>query len=237
MLASLTERQPPAVGSAPTGATGHRNRTNGVAKTKAAGIATPPPDPGSWNEANCAVMTTDALLGGANGSPKESPAGVVQDITQRWHTPLMVVPQGPDGDRVAMAAMRAGAIDYIDQTMSEEETLNTLGRLLRRAVDDCQERKGKWEASARIASLTHRERQVMLHLSSGLGTKEVAEQLHLAVKTVENHRAKLLGKLGARSQIEMARIAWIAGETCEIESDPKRLRIAARIRQQLMDNS
>ena len=233
LLASLTGAQslgapPPVTTHLPAGGT----ETNG----RVAAAASQAPGE-TWTTANCAVLTTEVLAGEASSSDPSSCEGRVRDLIQRWFTPVVIVPRGADGDRGAMAAMRAGARDFIDLDTSEDSALEVLRGLVRGAVEDWLQRKDKREASDQIASLTPRERQVMLHLSAGLDTKEVAAQLHLAVKTVENHRAKLLGKLDARSQIEMARIAWVAGETCEIESDPQRLRTAARVRQQLMGSS
>jgi DNA-binding NarL/FixJ family response regulator len=62
-----------------------------------------------------------------------------------------------------------------------------------------------------LEGLTPRERQVMLLLTSGASTKEVAERLRLSPKTVETHRVRIYQKVGATSIIELTRIAIRVG--------------------------
>ena len=63
-------------------------------------------------------------------------------------------------------------------------------------------------ASPQHASLTPREREVLVALSEGLTTKAIARRLGVALKTVESHKVRLFDKLGARTQAHLVSIAF-----------------------------
>ena len=60
------------------------------------------------------------------------------------------------------------------------------------------------ERDARRASLTEREREVMQRVAAGKLNKVIADELHVSVRTVEVHRARVFAKLGVRSAAELA---------------------------------
>ena len=60
------------------------------------------------------------------------------------------------------------------------------------------------ERSARLASLTEREAEVMQRVAAGKLNKVIADELHVSVRTVEVHRARVFAKLGVRSAAELA---------------------------------
>jgi two-component system nitrate/nitrite response regulator NarL len=72
-------------------------------------------------------------------------------------------------------------------------------------------RRGGRIGSGTIDVLTPRERQVLERLATGLSTREVAESLGISPKTVETHRIRIYEKLGARSVIDLTRIAVRTG--------------------------
>ena len=59
--------------------------------------------------------------------------------------------------------------------------------------------------------LSERERDVLIFIAQGFSNKEAAERLHLSVRTVENHRARLMDKLGVRNVAELTLYALRAG--------------------------
>ena len=64
---------------------------------------------------------------------------------------------------------------------------------------------------ARSPSMTAREDQVIKLIAEGRSSREIARDLHIALKTVEGHRANILGKLGMRDRVELTRYAIRAG--------------------------
>jgi two-component system response regulator DctR len=67
------------------------------------------------------------------------------------------------------------------------------------------------EREARLASLTEREHEVMLRVAAGKLNKVIADELHVSVRTVEVHRARVYAKLGVRSAAEVATLIASAG--------------------------
>jgi DNA-binding NarL/FixJ family response regulator len=63
-------------------------------------------------------------------------------------------------------------------------------------------REKEYEARQAVASLTSREREVLQALAEGLDSKEIAERLHISLRTERNHMASILAKLGLHSQLQ-----------------------------------
>ena len=109
---------------------------------------------------------------------------------------------------LAVEAMKAGAIDFIEKPFDEEEILN--------AVHVALERGGEGDGgdgsaiAARLASLSERERQVLEGLIAGQPNKTIAYDLGISPRTVEVYRANLMTKMEARSLSELIRMAILA---------------------------
>lgn len=116
-----------------------------------------------------------------------------------------VVAYGGDADmRIAVEAMKRGAIDYLILPVASaplaEAAADALA-MLDRSVDAQSAREGVQE---RLAALTARETEVLRALTGGMGNKTAAHGLGLSVRTVEMHRSRLLRKLGVKSLAEAA---------------------------------
>lgn len=113
----------------------------------------------------------------------------------------------------AVAAMKEGALDFIQKPFSKGELLAALEvawEHLRSTLARKEDREGAIE---RIGRLTPRERQVVEALVKGHANKVIAFDLGLSPRTVELYRANAARKLGARSFSEMLQIAFMAGIT------------------------
>ncbi len=117
----------------------------------------------------------------------------------------------------AERALRSGAQGYLMKQNDPGEIVPAIRRILsgelylspaladelvRRAVD------GKEEGGDQMEALSDREAEVVRYIGSGLSTREIAEELHLSVKTIESYRANVKRKLGLRSGSELARFAY-----------------------------
>ena len=71
-------------------------------------------------------------------------------------------------------------------------------------------------ADKRLASLTNRQHDIMHRVLSGHPSKNIAADLHISQRTVENHRSEIMKRTGARSLPELARLALIADWTNSI---------------------
>lgn len=105
-----------------------------------------------------------------------------------------------------VAAIKAGALDYLRLPLREERLCETLRRIEREATAYGAARRKMVEARSRIASLSPREREVLDWLAEGRSNKMIARELHISPRTVEIHRANMMTKLGAHHAAEAVRL-------------------------------
>lgn len=105
-------------------------------------------------------------------------------------------------------ALKKGAFDFLEKPYSDNALADRLQQAL--AVAEAMQAEGAQaaEREARLASLTEREREVMQRVAAGKLNKVIADELHVSVRTVEVHRARVFAKLGLRSAAELA--TWLA---------------------------
>jgi DNA-binding NarL/FixJ family response regulator len=117
-----------------------------------------------------------------------------------------------DGDPYVSEALRRGASGYVTKGVAPEELVAALRAVMDGEVflsSDLRERRaGRSSAGLDpISRLTAREREVFLLLAGGLTPKQAAADLGIGQKTVYIHRASLMGKLGAGSELDLYRMA------------------------------
>ena len=120
---------------------------------------------------------------------------------------LAVVVMTGHGDvPIAVAALKAGARDFLEKPFDDDRLLS----VVREALDVSQRAQQAQEATAtiaaRLASLTPREREVLDHLVAGKPNKTIAYDLGTSPRTVEVQRARVMEKMGARSLAELVRM-------------------------------
>jgi FixJ family two-component response regulator len=114
----------------------------------------------------------------------------------------------------SVRAMKAGAVDFLTKPAPRENLLDAIARALDRDRETRTARDEREQLGQRLGSLTPRERQVFELVAAGRLNKQVAGTLGTAEKTVKVHRARVMEKLGARSVVDLARIAdRVAGMT------------------------
>ena len=118
-------------------------------------------------------------------------------------------------------AMRAGAAGYIVKRAMESELIDALRAIwkgdfyvhpsmLRGLLQDGAA-LGAGGPQNSVEELTPRETEVLRHVAHGYTNRQTAERLGIGVRTVESHRANVMGKLGLRSRVELVRYAREAG--------------------------
>jgi two-component system response regulator FixJ len=132
-------------------------------------------------------------------------------------TPLILI-TGHGDIAMAVRAIKAGAFEFIEKPFDNGLLLDAIRRAVvsREREQTNQARISAWAARAR--ELSSRQRQVMGLVAEGLSNKEIALQLGLSPRTVENYRAWVMEKMGARNLAELVRMV-VGLET----SDPARL--------------
>jgi two-component system, LuxR family, response regulator FixJ len=133
-----------------------------------------------------------------------------QHLTDRsLEFPLIVI-TGHGDVPLAVRAMKAGAIDFIEKPFALEAILDSLEVALLRLTTPDEEDPAKVAAAAKLALLSPRELQVLEGLLAGLPNKTIAYDLAISPRTVEIHRARVMDKMGARSLSELIRLALAA---------------------------
>lgn len=109
---------------------------------------------------------------------------------------------------MAVRAMKAGAVDFIEKPFRDQELLDQIYKAIRMdALSRCD--RAKFAAiRERYRSLTEREREVMDLVVAGCANKVIAERLGLSAKTVEAHRAKVMEKMKVRSLSQLVQMAY-----------------------------
>jgi two-component system CheB/CheR fusion protein len=111
---------------------------------------------------------------------------------------------------MAVKAMQAGACDFIEKPVVGARLLASIERALERPRDSNKLVALRETASSHLAGLTSRQRQIMEMVLAGQASKNIAADLGISQRTVENHRAAIMKRSGARSLPALARMALAA---------------------------
>jgi len=120
--------------------------------------------------------------------------------------PIVLITGHGDVD-MAVSAIKTGAFDFIEKPCDETRLLTSI----RNAVQQYRQRMSSavelQQLRSRFSSLSPRQHQVMELVVAGLSSKEIGMRLHLSAKTVDNHRAWVMERIGARNLAELVRMA------------------------------
>ena len=148
----------------------------------------------------CAIV--DVRMPGMDGIT------LLNRLRERGHALPVIVVTGHGDIPLAVQAMKAGAVDFVEKPYSNETIIEAVRRAL--AAAPAETATGSAEIAARIATLTPRERDVMDQLVIGNPNKIIAFELKISPRTVEIHRANLMKKMQADSLSHLVRMALAA---------------------------
>jgi two-component system response regulator FixJ len=123
----------------------------------------------------------------------------------------VVIVTGHADVALAVRAMKAGAVDFIEKPFDEDAILNSVQHAQTRFAAQRASAQAGATAREKLGSLTPREREVFDEMVRGKQNKMIAYDLDISPRTVEVHRARVLEKLEARSLSELVRLALAAG--------------------------
>ena len=161
-------------------------------------------DPGSFLEAHdpsapgCAII--DLGLPGLDG------LALQKRLTANGYSRPVVFLTGQGSIPAAVQAMRDGAVDFLTKPVSGDQLIAAIRMAL--VIDTKSRARHLAGATARdnLARLTHREREVMSLVVTGLLNKQIAARLGAAEKTIKVHRSRVMHKMGVRSVAELVTI-------------------------------
>ncbi len=149
-------------------------------------------------------VLTDFQMPGIDGLQLQA------ELSARGSRLPVIVMTGHGDVPVAVRAMKAGAVDFLEKPFEEGQLLAAITR----ALDDNQRRIAattiSTEAAARIATLTPREQQVLDLLVTGKTNKEIAKTLGTSPRTIDVHRARVLHKLAATNLPDLVHLVLAA---------------------------
>ena len=141
--------------------------------------------------------------------PQMSGLDLQQQLNLRgWRIPVIFI-TGHGTVPLAIAAMKAGAFDFIEKRLREDAMLESIERALHWNDRAYEERLERATLQVRATLLTAREREVFALVAAGEPNKVIARHLGISFRTVELHRAHIIEKLQARSLSDLIRMGII----------------------------
>jgi len=157
-------------------------------------------------ELESGVLLLDYHMPGKNGLEVLQQLGSVSPA--RF---LTIILTGEGNIDIAVQAMKAGAVDFLEKPYKADALLETIDKAFERMEHDSAGSAQIEGARAKVAILSPRERDVLTGLIAGRSNKVIAYDLAISPRTVEIYRANLMTKMGVRSLSEALRIAFAAG--------------------------
>ncbi len=157
---------------------------------------------------NCLIV--DLRLSGMSGIV------LLQTLAAWPYCPPVVMLTGHGDVPHAVAAFKLGVVDFLEKPFDDQRLLAQVEHCLQqdRVAREQHQRESRLHQT--LATLTEREKEVMQLVLAGLLNKQIAEALHISMKTVEVHRARVFDKMGVKSAVELAgliaRLAGTAGK-------------------------
>ena len=151
------------------------------------------------------VVVTDVRM------PEMDGMELVRRLGELGSTLPVIVMTGHADLPLAIEAMRAGVIDFIEKPYEDEAMLGAINSALARQEESQARASEQSEYRRRISALSPRERQVMDGLVAGKASKVIARELEISPRTVEVYRAHVMAKTQAQTLSELVRMALLAG--------------------------
>jgi len=121
-----------------------------------------------------------------------------QELNRRGCTLPLIFMTGHGDVPMAVEAMRAGALDFVQKPFNDEDMIRRVQRALEQNERDRAVLEARDELQRRVAGLTPREREIADRIVAGDANKAIAIDLELSERTVELHRARIMQKMEAR---------------------------------------
>ena len=126
--------------------------------------------------------------------------------TRGFNRPIVLITGNGDID-MAVSAIKLGAFDFIEKPFDEARLLASIRDAVERHREQMSSAVEIEQLRSRFNSLSPRQHQVMELIVAGLSSKEIGMRLNLSAKTVDNHHAWVMERIGARNLAELVRMA------------------------------
>ncbi len=153
-----------------------------------------------------ACLLIDAYLPGMGGLE------LLQHMTDAGHHLPSIMITGHSDVHMAVTAMKAGASDFLEKPFDRAALVASIERALEQSRDSNSLVTWQEDAAKHLSGLTPRQHEVMAMVLAGHPSKNIAADLGISQRTVENHRAAIMKKSGAKSLPALARLALAAAK-------------------------
>jgi two-component system response regulator FixJ len=130
-----------------------------------------------------------------------------EELVRRGRRIPVIVVTGHAEVPLAVKAMKAGAVDFVEKPFDEQTIVASIRRAFDRGLEVAREEAEGSQINRRLSQLTPREREVLEALVAGKPNKVIAYDLSISPRTVEIHRARVMEKMAARTLSDLVRMA------------------------------
>jgi two-component system response regulator FixJ len=127
-------------------------------------------------------------------------------IEEKADLPVVYI-TGHGNVQMAVGAMQAGAVNFLEKPFREQELWDSIRKALELDERNRRRKARRYQAERRMAQLTPGERRVLDLILEGRLNKEIAAELGLSVRTIEDRRARLMKKMRVNSVAELVQLA------------------------------
>lgn len=156
----------------------------------------------------CCIVT-DVRMPGIDG------VEFLRRINKNGYNVPVIIMTGHADVSLAVEAMKAGAIDFLEKPFRDDRLLEVVRFALLCDEQSVQKSQKLVQTQARLQGLSQRERQVLDGLVDGKANKTIAQELNISPRTVEIHRANVMAKMEAKNLSELIRMALFLEATTD----------------------
>jgi len=154
----------------------------------------------AWKPEWCGCLLLDLRMTGMDG------LALQQLLIERGARLPIVFLTGHGDIAQARAALKAGAVDFLEKPIDHEALFQSLAEALRKNNQEQEKERRQADLEGRIARLSEREKQVMERVVAGRHNREIAAELEISPRTVEVFKARMMEKMQARSVPELVKL-------------------------------
>jgi FixJ family two-component response regulator len=157
----------------------------------------------AWQASWRGCMLIDIRMSGMDGLCLQ------RTLTARGCRMPVIIMSGHGDVGTARAAFKADAVDFLEKPFDDAKLIGALDEALARARSDYSAQQARSRSAGLLGELTPREREVMRLVVMGRHNREIGPALGISVRTVEVHKARLMGKLGVANVADLVRVSML----------------------------
>jgi FixJ family two-component response regulator len=122
-----------------------------------------------------------------------------------FHLPVIIL-TGYGSIAAAVQCMKLGAIEFFEKPINSDALIAKVRAAIAIDIRRCEERNATEAARDRVHALSPKERELVVLISQGLTSKQIATRLGISIKTVDNRRARAIEKVSASNSAELVNV-------------------------------